>query len=192
MPLAENEEQEQAVVMTTNRADVLDPALLRPGRFDRRTHIPLPERPDREAILKVHFKGKPLDSDVDLSALSKKTAGMSGADLANLANESAIFAARRKSKTIQNYDVTEAVDDKEITAYHEGGHTVVGHLLPNADPVHKVTIIPRGGAGGITWSLPESDKSYHSVKDLKDVLARLMGGREAESIILGEGNVTTG
>jgi cell division protease FtsH len=202
------EGQNVIVLAATNRADVLDPALLRPGRFDRRTHIPLPERPDREAILKVHFKGKPLDSDVDLSALSKKTAGMSGADLANLANESAIFAARRKSKTIQNYDVTEAFErvaigperksspmtthDKEITAYHEGGHTVVGHLLPNADPVHKVTIIPRGGAGGITWSLPENDKSYHSVKDLKDVLARLMGGREAESIIFGEGNVTTG
>jgi cell division protease FtsH len=195
------------VLAATNRSDVLDPALLRPGRFDRRVHIPLPERPDREAILKIHFAGKPVDSDVDLSALSKKTAGMSGADLANLSNESAILAARRKSKTIQNRDVTEAFEriaigperknhpmsekDKELTAYHEGGHTVVGHLLPNADPIHKVTIIPRGGAGGITWSLGE-DKIYHSIKDIKDVLARLMGGRVAEELIYGFSNVTTG
>lgn len=196
------------VLAATNRADVLDPALLRPGRFDRRVHIPLPERPDREAILKIHFEGKPLDSDVKLDALSKKTIGMSGADLANVANEAAIVAARRKSKTIQNRDVTEAFErvaigperknhpmteeDKEMTAYHEAGHALVGHVLPHADPVHKVTILPRGGAAGITWSLPKDDRRGDRVQNIKDYMAQAMGGRLAEEIIYKPGEVTAG
>ena len=200
--------QNVIVIAATNRVDVLDPALLRPGRFDRRVHIPLPERQDREAILKVHFKDKPVDKKVDIVALSKKTAGMAGADLANLANESAIVAARNNRKAIHNEDVTEAFErvaigperkstvmrekDKELTAYHEGGHALVGHILPNADPVHKVTIIPRGGAGGVTWSLPTDDKIYHSIAEMKDRLAVAMGGRIAEEIIYGQENVTTG
>lgn len=200
--------QNVIVIAATNRVDVLDPALLRPGRFDRRVHIPLPERQDREAILKVYFKDKPVDKKIDLVALSKKTAGMAGADLANLANESAIVAARNNRKIIHNDDVTEAFErvaigperkskvmtdkDKEITAYHEGGHALVGHALPNADPVHKVTIIPRGGTGGVTWSLPIDDKSYHSLAEMKDRLAVSMGGRIAEEIIYGQENVTTG
>lgn len=196
------------VLAATNRSDVLDPALLRPGRFDRRVHIPLPERPDREAILNVHFEGKPLDSNVDLAALSKKTAGMSGADLANLANESAIIAARRKGKTIENNDVTEAFErvaigperksmpmteeDKEITAYHESGHALVGHVLPLSDPIHKVTILPRGGAAGVTWSLPKDDKHHQSANMLKDLLSQIVGGRVVEELIYGTGNVNTG
>jgi cell division protease FtsH len=200
--------QNVIVIAATNRVDVLDPALLRPGRFDRRVHIPLPERQDREAILKVHFKDKPVDKKVDIVALSKKTAGMAGADLANLANESAIVAARNNRKAIHNEDVTEAFErvaigperkstvmrekDKELTAYHEGGHALVGHVLPNADPVHKVTIIPRGGTGGVTWSLPTDDKIYHSIAEMKDRLAVAMGGRIAEEIIYGQENVTTG
>jgi cell division protease FtsH len=200
--------QNVIVIAATNRADVLDPALLRPGRFDRRVHIPLPERQDREKILTIHFKNKPVDKTVDLLALSKKTAGMAGADLANLANESAIVAARNNRKHINNSDVTEAFErvaigperkstvmtdkDKELTAYHEGGHALVGHVLPNADPVHKVTIIPRGGTGGVTWSLPVDDKSYHSLAEMKDRLAVSMGGRIAEEIIYGQENVTTG
>ncbi len=203
------EEGENVIVLAaTNRADVLDPALLRPGRFDRRVHIPLPERPDREAILKVHFEKKPLDSDVDLAALSKKTAGMSGADLANVTNEAAIIAARRKSKTIQNKDVTEAFErvaigperknhpmtegDKELTAYHEAGHALVGHVLPNSDPVHKVTILPRGGAAGITWSLPKDDRRKDRVNALQDFMAQAMGGRVAEEVVYKPGDVTAG
>jgi cell division protease FtsH len=196
------------VLAATNRSDVLDPALLRPGRFDRRVHIPLPERPDREAILKIHFEGKPVDSDVNIEALSKKTTGMSGADLANVANESAIIAARRKSKTIQNKDLTEAFEriaigperknhpmteeDKEMTAYHEAGHALVGHVLPNADPVHKVTILPRGGAAGVTWSLPKDDRRGDRVNNIKDYMAQAMGGRVAEEIIYKPGDVTAG
>lgn len=196
------------VLAATNRSDILDPALLRPGRFDRRVHIPLPERPDREAILNVHFEGKPLDSNVDLSSLSKKTIGMSGADLANLTNEAAIFAARRKSKTIQNLDVTEAFEriaigperknhpmtdeDKEMTAYHEAGHALVGHVLPHADPVHKVTILPRGGAAGITWSLPKDDRRGDRVQNIKDYMAQAMGGRVAEEVVYTPGEVTAG
>lgn len=196
------------VIAATNRADVLDPALLRPGRFDRRVQISLPERKDREAILEVHFKNKPTDSSVDLRALSSKTAGSSGADLANIANESAIVAARHNRKTINNDDVTEAFEkvaigperktkvmsdkDKEMTAYHEAGHALVGHVLPDSDPVHKVTIIPRGGTGGVTWFLPPEDKNYTSIIDFKDILARALGGRIAEKVIYGAERVTTG
>ena len=196
------------VLAATNRADVLDPALLRPGRFDRRTNITLPERKDREAILKVHFKNKPADATVNLDKLAAKTAGSSGADLANIANESAIVAARRNSKKISNADLTEAFEkvaigperksrvmsqkDKELTAYHEAGHALVGHVLPDSDPVHKVTIIPRGGTGGVTWFLPPEDTMYTSVYEFKDVLARALGGRIAEKLINGPDGITTG
>lgn len=196
------------VLAATNRADVLDPALLRPGRFDRRTNITLPERKDREAILAVHFKNKPVEDNVNLDALAAKTAGSSGADLANIANEAAIIAARRNSKKISNADITEAFEkvaigperktkvmneeEKRMTAYHEAGHALVGHTLPDSDPVHKVTIIPRGGTGGVTWFLPPEDRNYTSVIEFKDILARAMGGRVAEKIIYGDDRVTTG
>ena len=196
------------VLAATNRADVLDPALLRPGRFDRRTQITLPERKDREAILKVHFKKKPTDETVKIDKLAAKTAGSSGADLANIANEAAIIAARRNKKKISNDELTEAFEkvaigperkskimsdsDKEMTAYHEAGHAIVGHVLPDSDPVHKVTIIPRGGTGGVTWFLPPEDKSYTSIVEFKDILARAMGGRIAEELKYGKDRVTTG
>ncbi|MNW95370.1 ATP-dependent zinc metalloprotease FtsH [compost metagenome] len=196
------------VLAATNRADVLDPALLRPGRFDRRTNIMLPERKDREAILKVHFKKKPTDNTVSIEALAAKTAGSSGADLANMANEAAIVAARNNRKKITNADLTEAFEkvaigperkskimneaEKKMTAYHEAGHAIVGHILPDSDPVHKVTIIPRGGTGGVTWFLPPEDTSYTNVYQFKDILARAMGGRIAEKIMYGPDGITTG
>ena len=196
------------VMAATNRVDMLDKALLRPGRFDRHVNVALPERKDRLEILKVHFKGKPVEADVDLESLAKKTAGSSGADLANIANEAAITAAREGHKAIANKDVVEAfervaigperkskvMNDKErkITAYHEAGHAIVGHVLPDSDPVHKVTIIPRGATGGVTWFLPPEDRSYKSIYELKDILARAMGGRVAEKIIFGADAVTTG
>ncbi|NCU29682.1 ATP-dependent zinc metalloprotease FtsH [Candidatus Saccharibacteria bacterium] len=196
------------VLAATNRADVLDPALLRPGRFDRRVNIMLPERKDREAILKVHFKNKPVDGTVNLDKLAAKTAGSSGADLANMANEAAIIAARNGHKKISNDDLTEAFEkvaigperktkvmndhERELTAYHEAGHAIVGHVLPDSDPVHKVTIIPRGGTGGVTWFLPPEDRSYTSVYEFKDVLARALGGRIAEKLLYGADGITTG
>ncbi len=203
------EQGENVIVLAaTNRADVLDPALLRPGRFDRRVNIALPERADREAILRVHFHDKPLAKDVDLDALAAKTAGSSGADLANIANESAIIAARNNHTQISQEDVTEAFErvaigperkskvmsdqEKELTAYHEAGHAIVGHVLPDSDVVHKVTIIPRGGTGGVTWFIPPEDKSYHSIREYKDILARMLGGRIAEEVIYGKDRVTTG
>lgn len=200
--------QNVIVLAATNRADVLDPALLRPGRFDRRVNISLPDRPDRKAILEIHFKEKPLAAHVDIDALAAKTAGSSGADLANIANEAAIIAARRNHKQIASDDVTEAFErvaigperkskvmnelEKEITAYHEAGHAIVGHVLPDSDVVHKVTIIPRGGTGGVTWFIPPEDKSYHSILEYKDVLARMVGGRIAEEVKYGRDRVTTG
>lgn len=200
--------QNVIVLAATNRADVLDPALLRPGRFDRRVNIVLPDRKDREAILSIHFKKKPLAQDVDLDALAAKTAGSSGADLANIANESAIIAARNNHSQITKHDVTEAFErvaigperkgkvmsekEKELTAYHEAGHAIVGHVLPDSDVVHKVTIIPRGGTGGVTWFIPPEDKSYHSILEYKDVLARMLGGRIAEEVKYGSERVTTG
>lgn len=196
------------VIAATNRVDVLDPALLRPGRFDRRVTVGLPDRKEREAILKVHFEKKPAAKNVDLDALAAKTAGSSGADLANIANESAIVAARHNRKEITQNDVTAAFEkvaigperkskimsekEKELTAYHEAGHAVVGHVLPDSDMVHKVTIIPRGGTGGVTWFIPPEDKSYHSIIEYKDVLARMLGGRVAEEVIYGPDRVTTG
>jgi cell division protease FtsH len=203
------EQGENVIVLAaTNRADVLDPALLRPGRFDRRVNIGLPDRPDREAILRVHFEKKPLAPEVDLDALAAKTAGSSGADLANITNESAIIAARNNHSQISQADVTEAFErvaigperkskvmndkEKELTAYHEAGHAIVGHVLPDSDVVHKVTIIPRGGTGGVTWFIPPEDKSYHSILEYKDILARMLGGRIAEEVIYGKERVTTG
>ena len=203
-------EQGQTVIVlaATNRADVLDPALLRPGRFDRRVNIGLPDRPDRKAILDVHFEKKPLAKDVDVDALAAKSAGSSGADLANITNESAIIAARNNHTQITQGDVTEAFErvaigperkskvmndhEKELTAYHEAGHAIVGHVLPDSDVVHKVTIIPRGGTGGVTWFIPPEDKSYHSILEFKDILARMVGGRIAEEVIYGPERVTTG
>lgn len=196
------------VIAATNRVDVLDPALLRPGRFDRRVSVGLPDRKEREAILKVHFAKKPVSDSVDLDALAAKTAGSSGADLANIANEAAIIAARHNRKEINQADITAAFEkvaigperkskimtdkEKELTAYHEAGHAIVGHILPDSDMVHKVTIIPRGGTGGVTWFIPPEDKSYHSIIDYKDVLARMLGGRIAEEVIYGKDRVTTG
>jgi cell division protease FtsH len=203
------EQGENVIVLAaTNRADVLDPALLRPGRFDRRVNIDLPDRKAREAILKVHFEKKPLAHNVDISALAAKAAGSSGADLANISNESAIIAARNSHNEITQSDVTEAFErvaigperkskvmteaDKITTAYHEAGHALVGHVLPDSDPVHKVTIIPRGGTGGVTWFLPPEDRVFTSLIEFKDVLARALGGRVAEEIILGHDRITTG
>lgn len=196
------------VIAATNRVDMLDKALLRPGRFDRHVNVTLPERKDRLEILKVHFKNKPIEKDVNLDALAAKTAGSSGADLANIANEAAITAAREGHKEISGNDLTEAFErvaigperkskamnehERRVTAYHEAGHAIVGHVLPDSDPVHKVTIIPRGRTGGVTWFLPPEDRSYKSIYELKDILARAMGGRIAEKIIFGEEAVTTG
>lgn len=201
-------DQNVIVLAATNRADVLDPALLRPGRFDRRVNVTLPERQDRLAILKVHFKNKPCADDVDLDALAAKTAGMSGADLMNIANEAAIRAARFNRKQINNSDVTEALEkiaigperknsimrdkDKEITAYHEGGHALVAEVLPDSDNVHKVTIIPRGGTGGVTWTIPEYDRPYTTIAEYKDELAKAMGGRIAEEVVYGRDHITSG
>lgn len=200
--------QNVIVLAATNRADVLDPALLRPGRFDRRVNIGLPDRKDREAILKVHFEKKPLAKQVDLDALAAKSAGSSGADLSNIANESAIIAARNGHAEISQKDVTDAFErvaigperkskvmtenDKLTTAYHEAGHALVGHVLPDSDPVHKVTIIPRGGTGGVTWFIPPEDRIYVSLVQYKDMLARGMGGRIAEELVLGHDRITTG
>lgn len=196
------------VMAATNRVDMLDKALLRPGRFDRHVNVTLPERKDRIEILGVHFKNKPVAPDVDLDALAAKTAGSSGADLANIANEAAITAARENHKTITNADITEAFErvaigperkskvmneqERKITAYHEAGHAIVGHVLPDSDPVHKVTIIPRGRTGGVTWFLPPEDRSYKNIYELKDVLARAMGGRVAERMMFGADGITTG
>ena len=196
------------VLAATNRADVLDSALQRPGRFDRKVNISRPDRKDREAILKIHFEKKPLAKNVDLDALAAKSAGSSGADLANIANEAAIVAARHNRKEIHQDDVTSAFEkvaigperkgkimsekEKELTAYHEAGHAIVGHVLPESDMVHKVTIIPRGGTGGVTWFLPPEDRSYHSISEYKDILGRMLGGRIAEEVVFGRDNVTNG
>ena len=194
------------VVAATNRPDILDPALLRPGRFDRRVVLDLPDIAGREAILSVHTKGKPIDEDVNLEVIAKETPGFSGADLANLVNEAAILAARRSKKTVMFDEFGEAIDrviagperksrvishkEKEITAYHEGGHALVGHKLANADPVQKVSIVARGGMGGYTRFLPEEDRHLFSKAQFKDMMAAAMGGRVAEEQIFGE--VTTG
>ncbi len=190
------------VIAATNRPDILDPALLRPGRFDRRVVLDLPDIVGRLAILKVHTNGKPLDKDVDLEVLAKGTVGFSGADLANLVNEAAIMAARRNKKVIGTEELEESIDrvlagperksrkisqkEKEITAYHEAGHALVGRMLPNADPVHKISIVARGMIGGYTKQLPAEDRYLHTRSYMKDMLAYALGGRAAEEIIFNE------
>jgi cell division protease FtsH len=194
------------VVAATNRPDILDPALMRPGRFDRRVVLDRPDMRGREAILKVHTRGKPLASDVDLSVLAKTTPGFVGADLENLINEAAIVAARKNKKTIAMRDCEEAIyrvilgperksriisdEQKRLVAYHEAGHALVGHLLPNCDPVRKITIIPRGMTGGSTLSMPEDDMGPETKSRIKDLIAFTLGGRAAEEIVFGE--ITTG
>jgi cell division protease FtsH len=194
------------VMAATNRPDVLDPALLRPGRFDRRVTLDAPDYRSRVAILEVHSKGKPLAADADLDEIAKKTPGFSGADLENLMNEAAILAARQDQKKITRKDLNSSVEkvlmgperkthvmnvkEKEITAYHEAGHAIVAHTLANAHPVNKVSIISRGRAGGFTWQLPEEDRHLTSVADFKDDLAVMLGGRMAEKIVFGD--ITTG
>lgn len=194
------------VMAATNRPDVLDQALLRPGRFDRRVMIDLPDINDREAILKVHAKGKPLSKDVKLRDLASRTPGMSGADLANVLNEAAILTARRNKKEITQDELRESIEkvilgperrskvvsdaEKKITAYHEGGHALLAHLLPNADPVHKISIISRGHAAGYTLKLPLEDKMFHTKSEFLDDLAVMMGGYTAEKLIFNE--LTTG
>jgi cell division protease FtsH len=189
------------VMAATNRPDVLDPALLRPGRFDRRVTLDAPDLKSRRAIMDVHIVGKPMGKDVDVEVIARKTPGFSGADLANLVNEAAIRAARHNRKEINQEDLSLSVEkvllgperkthvlsdtEKEIAAYHEAGHAIVAHVLPFANPVHKVTIVSRGGAGGVTWSLPEEDKHFYSVADYKDDLAMALGGRMAEQVVFG-------
>ncbi len=194
------------VVAATNRPDILDPALLRPGRFDRRVVLDNPDVRGREQILKVHSKGKPLAEDIDMERIAKQTMGFSGADLANLVNESAILAARRSKVTITNDEFAESIDrviagparksrvvnerEKEITAYHEAGHALVGYMLPKADMPYKVTIVARGMSGGHTRYLPDEDRNLWTKGQFEDMMAAAMGGRVAEEIIFED--VTTG
>ena len=189
------------VMAATNRPDILDPALLRPGRFDRRVILDRPDVVGRTAILKVHSKGKPLADDVKLDILAKQTVGFSGADLANLVNEAAILAARRNKKSISMLELEESIDkvmmgperkshrisakEKEVTAYHEAGHALVAHICSNVEPVRKISIIPRGAAGGYTKMLNE-DKDYLTLSYLNDGLAMLFGGRAAEELIFND------
>jgi cell division protease FtsH len=194
------------VLAATNRPDVLDPALLRPGRFDRRVMLGLPDKSERLEILKIHSIGKPLAKDVNLEKIAQTTAGLSGADLRNIINEGAIIAARTNKKEVGQHDLQEAIEknilgpekksrvlsdqEKKISAFHESGHAVVGHILPNCDPIHKVSIVSRGMALGYTWSLPLEDKHLYSKSKFEDEIAQLLAGREAEKIIFGE--TTTG
>ena len=194
------------VLAATNRPDILDPALLRPGRFDRRVVLDLPDIAGRLKVLQVHSKGKPVDSDVNMEVVAKETVGFSGADLANLVNEAAILAARRSKKTITFDEFGEAIDrviagperksriinhrEKEITAYHEGGHALVGHLFPHADPVQKVSIVARGQMGGYTRFVPPEDRYLMTRAQFKDMLATALGGRVAEELMFNE--ITTG
>jgi cell division protease FtsH len=194
------------VIAATNRPDILDPALLRPGRFDRRVVLDSPDMKGRVAVLKVHITGKPLSDNVDLEAIARQTPGFSGADLANLVNEAAILAARRKKKEIGYEELMESVDrvtmgperrsriislhEKEIVAYHESGHALVGYMLEHADPVQKISVISRGMAAGYTKSLPSEDRMFMSRPQLMDRITMALGGRVAEEVTFGE--VTTG
>ena len=194
------------VLAATNRADVLDPALLRPGRFDRQIYVGLPDIKGREEVLKVHVKGKPLGEDVDLRKLAQGTAGFTGADLENLVNEAALLAARKDRGYITMADLKEAEikviagpekrsrvipeAERKLTAFHEAGHAVVMHLLPGQDPVSQITIVPRGKAGGMTIALPEEDRSYLSKRYMEDRIVSLLGGRVAEQVCLGD--ISTG
>jgi cell division protease FtsH len=190
----------------TNRPDILDPALLRPGRFDRQVVIDRPDLRGRKGILAVHAKGKPLDAAVDLEVIARRTPGFTGADLSNVINEAALLAARRGKKTITMSELEEAIDrviagperktrligekEKRIISYHESGHALVAFVLPNADPVHKVTIISRGRALGYTMTLPMEDKVLVTREEMIDELAMLLGGRVAEEVVFGD--ITTG
>ena len=196
------------VLAATNRADVLDRALTRPGRFDRQVYVDMPDIKGREEILRVHAKGKKFAPDVDFKIIAKKTAGMAGADLANILNEGAILAARAGRTEITMADLEEASekvqmgpekkskivpeDEKRIVAYHEVGHAIVGYEIGSEDRVHKITMIPRGKAGGYTLLLPEEEKSFHSKKQMLDKIATYFGGRAAEEIIFGKENITSG
>ena len=190
------------MIAATNRPDILDPALLRPGRFDRQIVVDRPDIKGRTEILKVHCKGKPVGQDVSLDVIAQRTPGFTGADLSNLVNEAALLTARRDKKVINMPEMEEAAErvimgperksrvisdkEKRLTAYHEGGHTIVGMLLEHTDPVHKVTIIPRGRAGGYTLSLPKEDKYYATRSEMLDELKVLLGGRVAEALVLKE------
>ena len=194
------------IIAATNRPDILDPALMRPGRFDRRVIIDRPDVAGRKHMFKIHTRGKPLAPDVDLETCAKITPGFSGADIENLVNEAAILAARRNAKAISMKDMQDSMEkvvmgperksrvispvEKRIVAYHEAGHALVGHMLPNCDPIHKVTIVPRGMAGGFVMPLPDSDRQFRNVAKFKDDLAFTLGGRVAEEIVFGD--VTTG
>jgi cell division protease FtsH len=201
-------DQRTAVILmaATNRPDILDPALLRPGRFDRHVTIDRPDLEGRKAILRVHARGKPLDETVDLDVIARRTPGFTGADLANVINEAALLAARWNKKAVGMKELEEAIDrvmagperktramsdrEKRMIAYHEGGHALVAHVLPNTDPVHKISVIPRGRALGYTLTLPEQDKFLATREELIDELAMLLGGRVAEELIVGD--ITTG
>lgn len=194
------------VMAATNRPDVLDPALMRPGRFDRRVVLDMPDINERHDILKIHAKNKPLAKNVDLHTIARQTPGFSGADLSNILNEAAILAARENKKEVSMKDVEASVEkvylgperrslvmnerEKKITAFHEAGHALVGHLLKNTDPIHKISIVSRGMALGVTWSLPEEDKKLITRSELNDDIAMMLGGRAAEKIFFNE--VTTG
>ncbi|HCU88803.1 MAG TPA: ATP-dependent metalloprotease, partial [Gammaproteobacteria bacterium] len=196
------------VIAATNRPDVLDPALLRPGRFDRQVVVPLPDIRGREQILKVHMRKVPIDDNVKPSLLARGTPGFSGADLANLVNEAALFAARGDKRLVDMEEFEKAKDkimmgserrsmvmsdsEKKLTAYHEAGHAIVGRTVPSHDPVYKVSIIPRGRALGITMFLPEEDRLSYSRERLESSISSLFGGRIAEELIFGEESVTTG
>jgi cell division protease FtsH len=190
------------ILAATNRPDILDPALLRPGRFDRQVVVGVPDVKGREAILKVHSKGKPLSPDVDLKVLAQRTPGFTGADLENIMNEAALLAARKSLQTINMPEIEEAINrviagpekksriitdrDKKLVAYHEAGHAVVAKLLPTADPVHEISIVPRGMAGGYTLTLPEHDKYFISKTEMLETITQLLGGRVAEGLVLND------
>lgn len=194
------------IIAATNRPDILDPALLRPGRFDRQVTVGVPDINGRKEILEVHMRGKPLADDVDIDVLARRTPGFTGADLENLVNEAALLAARRNKKKIGQEELEESIErviagpekrsrvisefEKRLVSYHEAGHAVLGYLLPHTDPVHKVSIIPRGRAGGYTLLLPEEDRFYMTKSQLLDQVVMLLGGRVAESIVLKE--ISTG
>ncbi|MBU2542449.1 ATP-dependent zinc metalloprotease FtsH [Patescibacteria group bacterium] len=196
------------VIAATNRPDVLDPALLRPGRFDRRVVIDMPDIEDREQILQVHAKGKPLTKGVSIRKVAERTPGFSGADLANLLNEAAILAVRRNKKKIDETEVLESIEkvmlgpekrsrvmsdqEREMTAYHEAGHAIVGHFLPNCDSVRKVSIIGRGMAGGYTLSMPEKEIRYSTIAKFRDDLAMILGGYVTEKLVYGDDQLSTG
>lgn len=194
------------IIAATNRPDILDPALLRPGRFDRQVVVDIPDVAGRKEILKVHVRGKPLAPDVDLDVLARRTPGFTGADLANLVNEAALLAARNNKTQITMQELEDSIErviagpekkskviseqEKKLVSYHEAGHAVVGYLLPNTDPVHKVSIIPRGRAGGYTLLLPKEDRYYMTRSMLLDQVTMLLAGRVAEALVLKE--ISTG